>query len=54
MAYAVSQSAPRRRLGGRLPAALGVARRAQTYRNLLYLIASFPLGLAYFVFLVGV
>ena len=52
MAYAVSQSAPRQRLRGRLPAVLGVARRAQTYRNLLYLIASFPLGLAYSAFLI--
>lgn len=30
----------------------GVALRAQTYRNALYLILAFPLGLAYFVFLV--
>ena len=30
---------------------LRVARRTQTYRNVLYLIASFPLGVAYLVFL---
>lgn len=35
----------------RLRAVLGVPFRLQTYRNLLYLVLSFPLGLAYFTFL---
>jgi hypothetical protein len=30
----------------------GVAARSQTYLNLLYLFLAFPLGLAYFIFLV--
>ncbi|WP_128476293.1 sensor domain-containing protein [Halorussus pelagicus] len=37
--------------GGRLWTVLGVPFRLQTYRNLLYLVLSFPLGLAYFTFL---
>ncbi|UPW00924.1 sensor domain-containing protein [Halorussus gelatinilyticus] len=35
----------------RLWGVFGVPFRLQTYRNLLYLVLSFPLGLAYFVFL---
>ncbi|WP_135828074.1 sensor domain-containing protein [Halorussus halobius] len=37
--------------GGALRAVFGVPFRLQTYRNLLYLLLAFPLGLAYFVFL---
>ncbi|UPV74892.1 sensor domain-containing protein [Halorussus limi] len=39
------------RPASRLWAVLGVPFRLQTYRNLLYLVLAFPLGLAYFVFL---
>ena len=35
-----------------LGAVVGVIRRPQTYVNVLYLLLSFPLGIAYFVFLV--
>ena len=31
----------------------GVAARGQTYLNIIYLLLSFPLGTAYFVFLVA-
>src|SRR5215831_7417710 len=31
---------------------VGVAFRRQTYRNLLYVLTAFPLGLAYFLFLI--
>lgn len=37
--------------GGRVRRIAGVALRLQTYRNLLYLVLAFPLGLLYFVFL---
>ena len=46
--HAVTQSLERRRLAG----FFGVAWRRQTYLNLFYLLAAFPLGLTYFVFLV--
>lgn len=36
----------------RVGTVLGIVGRRQTYSNVLYLLASFPLGLAYFVFLV--
>lgn len=38
-------------LTGSLRTVFGVPFRLQTYRNLLYLLLAFPLGLAYFVFL---
>ena len=49
--YAIGQSHsyPRR---SRLSSIGRVARRPQTYRNILYLLASFPLGLCYFIFLI--
>jgi signal transduction histidine kinase len=46
MSYAVSMIR-----GGRLAAPLRPVARRQTYRNVLYLIASFPLGVGYFLFL---
>lgn len=39
------------RFGSRLWGLFGVPFRYQTYRNLLYLVLSFPLGLVYFTFL---
>lgn len=47
VSYAIARPTPRR------PATLWrVARQRQTYRNILYLLAAFPLGLGYFVFLI--
>lgn len=55
----MSSSAPAEGSESRNPAPRGhwgdmlrVARRGQTYRNLIYLVAAFPLGLSYFILLI--
>ena len=54
MSYAMSMESPSARRGARGPLGwLAVAFRWQTYRNLLYLLASFPLGLGYFIILIA-
>ncbi len=52
MDYAISQSYQSRPRRPRLPSIRRVVQRPQTYRNILYLLASFPLGLCYFIFLI--